>query len=183
MLQAEFFDRLRFRLAESSVGDTALRNQGAPRVIAPARLFLKGLELSSFALSQESRFLDRLDAATDTLQRAFPPRCSALGTTRKALNPFLRDVVYYVDVASHYRLEAIRGWLEVPLDSYVARGLRRYPDLSDGLPSWRAIKFLTPQTSEKYQRVASLVARKEGLARVDLDVIFWRADSVRPTAR
>ena len=170
-------------MAESAVGATALRNQGASGVIAAARLFLMGLELRTFALREESHFLDQLDEATVTLQSALPAGARHWGAARKALNLFLRDVVYCSDLASHYRLQVIRTWLEVPLDSYVTRGLHSYPDLSDDLPQWSAIKSLTPQTSDKYQHVASLVARKEGLARVDLDVIFWRADSVRPTHR
>jgi hypothetical protein len=182
MLPARFLEILKFRLAEIAVGPSALRNQGAPGVIAAARCFLKVLDLGSFVVSEESDFLSRLDEETTALQAVLPAGTQHWGGARKALNLFLRDALYCSDMASHYRLQAIRTWLEVPLDRYVAQGLRRYQHLSADLPRWVGIKHLRPQESCQYQRVASAVAREEGVARVDLDVIFWRAEMVQPAA-
>src|SRR5262249_39672812 len=164
---------LRFRLAEIAVGPSALRKQGAPGVIAAARAFLKCLDLRSFVRPEGSAFLSELDAATVSLQEILPTGARHWGAARKALNLFLRDALYCADLATHYRLEVIRGWLEVPLDRHVALGLRRYPKLSGGLPRWAGIKHLTQQASGEYQEVACAVAQEEGMARVDLDVIFW----------
>jgi hypothetical protein len=180
MLRADFLETLRFRLAEIAVGHSALRNQGAPGVIAAARSFLKGIDLGSFVVPAEADFLARLDEMTVCLQKAFPAGTRHWGGARKALNLFLRDAVYCADLASHHRLHAIRGWLEVPLDRYVAQGLRGYAQLSAGLPRWKGIKYLTQASSGDYQQVASAVAREEGVARVDLDVLFWRAETLRP---
>jgi hypothetical protein len=148
-----------------------------------ARTFLKGLDLATFVVAEESRFVERLDEATVALQSSLPSGARHWGAARKALNLFLRDALYCSDLASHYGLQAVRGWLEVPLDRYVAQGLcQRYPDLAKGLPRWTRIKHLTPEASREYQLVASTAARKERLARVDLDVIFWRAEVLRPDA-
>ncbi|MCI0462111.1 MAG: hypothetical protein L0Z62_34600 [Gemmataceae bacterium] len=182
MLRAEFLNILRFRLAEVAVGPSSLRNQGAPGVIAAARSFLKGLDLGSFVVPEQSRFLSRLEEATAALQNGLPAGTRHWGAARKALNLFLRDALYCSDLTAHYGLQAIRCWLEVPLDRYVVRGLRRYPSLSGELPRWLGIKYLSPSVSGEYQRIASAVAREENVARVDLDVIFWRAEMLRPTA-
>ncbi len=160
MLRADFLDSLRFRLAELAVGPSALRKQGAPGVIAAARSFLKGLDLCSFVVRKESDYLARLNRATESLQKVLPARAQHWGAARKALNLFLRDALYCSDLASHYRLQAIRSWLEVPLDRWVALGLRRYRNLSAGLPRWPGIKHLTPNASSEYQRVATAVARE-----------------------
>jgi hypothetical protein len=184
MLQSEFLDTLKFRLAELAVGPSALRKQGAPGVVAAARSFLKTLDLRSFIDTDDAGFLAELNAATVALQRVFPPEARRWGAARKALNLFLRDAVYCWDLSRQYGLQAIRGRLEVPLDRQVALGLRRYPRLSVRLPRWPGVKYLSPPVSGEYQRVASAVAREERLARVDLDVIFWRAATLRPvTAR
>jgi hypothetical protein len=181
MLRSVFLDTLRFRLAETAVGPSALRKQGAPGVIAAARFFLKGLDLRTFVETDGAAFLSRLDAATVSLQEGLPAGTRHWGAARKALNLFLRDAVYCWDLADHYGLQAIRGWLEVPLDRYVAAGLLGYPELSKGLPRWPGIKYLTPEQSREFQQTASVVAGKENLARVDLDVLFWRATALQPT--
>lgn len=182
MRRDEFLDTLRLRLAEIAIGPSALRNQGAPGVIAAARSFLKGLDLRSFVVHEESSFLAKLDAATLDLQQSLPEGTRHWGGARKALNHFLRDALYCTDLATYYGLQVSRNWLEVPLDSYADRGLRRYPHLGCDLPRWLGIKYLTPGASGEYQCVASAVARAEDVARVDLDVIFWRAELLQPVA-
>jgi hypothetical protein len=183
MLRAKFLDTLRLRLAEIAIGPAALRNQGAPGVIAAARSFLKGLDLRSFVVPEESGFLTNLDGATLSLQQRLPEGTRHWGGARKALNLFLRDALYCTDLAAQFGLQASRNWLEVPLDSYVARGLRGYPHLSGKLPRWIGIKHLTPATNAEYQAAATAVAREEDVARVDLDVIFWRAELLQPAAK
>ncbi len=180
MERSEFIETLRFRLAEVAIGPSALRNQGAPGVIAAARRFLKGLDLGSFVVDDESSFLAKLDAATYGLQKRLPEKAQHWGGARKALNLFLRDALYCSDLADYFKLKLIRNWLEIPLDSYTVRGLRRYRQLEHELPRWTGIKRLTPGASEKYQRAASEMANEKKVARVDLDVIFWRAELLQP---
>jgi hypothetical protein len=182
MLRGEFLESLRFRLAENAVGPTALNNQGALGVIGVARSFLKGLDLGSFVETNAHAFLSRLDKATLSLLKALPVGAQNWGAARIALNLFLRDALYCADVAAQYRLQSIRGFLEIPLDRQADLGLRRYPNLSEGLPRWKGIKHLSAKVSNQYQQVASKVAEVECLARVDLDVIFWRALTLQPAA-
>lgn len=182
MNRTQFLETLRFRVAEVAIGPSSLRNQGAPGVIAAARAFLKGLDLASFSVTEPKLFLPRLDEATCALQKALPPEGRTWGGARKALNLFLRDALYCSDLAAHFRLDAVREWLEVPLDSYVAQGLRGYKPLASNLPRWKGVIHLCPEVSDLYQQVASAVTREELEARVDLDVIFYRAGTLRPVA-
>jgi hypothetical protein len=38
------------------------------------------------------------------------------------------------------------------------------------------VRDLRPEISKKYRAVASAVAKRYGVYRVDLDVFYWRAD-------
>jgi len=61
----------------------------------------------------------------------------------------------------------------VPLDSHVAAGLRAEPE-GKQLVRWPRIKHLGAEVSGQYQGVASAVAKRRGVTRVDLDVFYWR---------
>jgi hypothetical protein len=179
MLPDRFLESLRLRVAEIAIGPSSLRNQGASLVIASARSFLKCLDLRSFVASKPTAFMARLDQETAALRQSLPAGAQHWGAARKAINLFLRDAVYCSDLATSFGLHKIRDWLEVPLDRSVAKGLRDYPGMGQRLQPWRTIKSLSPEVSSAYQHVASAVAQEEGVARVDLDIIFFRADLLR----
>ena len=63
--------------------------------------------------------------------------------------------------------------MEVPLDSHVGKQLRGCPAGKD-LPDWKRVIGLGSETSTKFQKVATTVARRKGVTRVDLDVYYWR---------
>lgn len=90
------------------------------------------------------------------------------------INIFLPDVEYNADLRNHFALQRVRTWLEVPLDSHTAMGLRGEPE-GPPLPRWPGVRRLTPQVSKAYQNVASGVAQRTGVCRVDLDMYYWRA--------
>jgi hypothetical protein len=147
-----------------------------PEVIAAARCGLAQLKLRDFVAKDETEFGKRLGKATRALMSTFPEGGQSWGGARKALNIFLRDVVYNTDVSTHFNLRRIRRWLEVPLDSYTAKGLRREPG-GDKLPAWKGVKRLQPEDSKKFQRFALQVAEEKRVMRVDLDVFYFRAAS------
>lgn len=173
----DFISQLQRRTAEAAIGPSALRNQGAPGVIAAARTVLTGIDLRVLGRTRKATFSAFLDRATTAVLSKFPDGAAeSWGGARKSVNLFLRDVVYNRDLAEFYRLRKIRAWLEVPLDKNVAQGLRDEPEGS-GLPKWGRIKRLTPKRSRELQAVAALVAARKRLARVDLDVYYWRPKS------
>ena len=169
---------LRRRTAELAIGNSTLRNQGAPGVAKAARHFLAKVDLKSFSVSSEQKFSQILDCATIDLVRALPPGARNWGTARKALNIFLRDCLYNQFLCSYFAISHIHPWLEIPLDSHVAKGLRRTSQGSD-LPKWDTITGLNHERSDRYQEVAGRVAKKIGCNRVDLDIYLWREVGIR----
>jgi hypothetical protein len=130
--------------------------------------------LTSLAVEDRSEFRVQLRGITRVLKAALPKSGRAWGRARKVVNIFLRDVVYNADLRNHYELRRVRAWLEIPLDSHIAKGLRAEPE-GAALPRWLGVKYLTPEVSKTYQGVASAVAKRYGVCRVDLDVYYWRA--------
>ncbi|MBT3272875.1 MAG: hypothetical protein HN368_06960 [Spirochaetales bacterium] len=62
--------------------------------------------------------------------------------------------------------------MEIPLDSAVAKGIKREFPKGD-LPVWPRLIRLAPSTSDLFQNRASQIARKKGIARVHLDLHLW----------
>ena len=86
----------------------------------------------------------------DSLKRRLPKGARSWGAARKALNIFLRDVLYNHYLRSHHGLDRLEDWLEVPLDRDVAVALRAESEGGE-LPRWKTIKRLTPDVSGRYQ--------------------------------
>jgi hypothetical protein len=174
MQKKKFIRLVHNRVAELAIGPSALRNQGDKHVVSKARSFLKSLEISKFAPSSESRFLQQLDLKTKSLMKRLPKRARHFGAARKALNLFLRDVLYNTYLRRYYHFEKATEFLEVPLDSYVVKGIRG--DNGNVPPGkWKNIKSLDPIVSECYQSVTKRIANKKGIARLHLDNQYWRA--------
>ncbi len=164
---------LRRRTAELAIGNSTLRNQGAPGVAKAARDFLAKLNLNSFSVKFQDDFNKELKQSTINLVQALPNGAQNWGTARKAVNIFLRDCLYNQFLCYHYGILQIHPWLEVPLDSHVANGLRA-TSLGKNLPRWKTITGLEHETSNQYQQVANKVAKRVGCNRVDLDIYLWR---------
>jgi hypothetical protein len=89
------------------------------------------------------------------------------GNWRKAINLFLRDALYNVYLAREFELSRLKPFLEVSLDSYVARYIRcRF---KGALPRSRGVCALDVSPSAEYRAAALVVAAKRGLTRVHLD--------------
>lgn len=177
---ASFLKNLLRRTAQAAIGPSALRNQGAPGVIAAARSGAEEIDLSRYGKkANREDILIFLDEDTNTMLARFPrPAEERWGAARKGLNLFLRDATYNVDLSRKFGLAAARSHLEVPLDRHVGEALRHEPEGAE-LPHWESIKMLQPTASAEYQKVALQVAKRFGVARVDLDVFFWRSEQAR----
>src|SRR5712691_5811356 len=97
---------------------------GPKGTISAAREYLAGLDLTRFRASSEKEFRSSLNQATRRFLDYLPRGAKHWGAARKFLNIFLRNVVYNRFLCDHYRLLRLEPWLELPLDSQVAKGLR-----------------------------------------------------------
>jgi hypothetical protein len=182
MTQNDFIDKIHKRLSIVSVGASALRNQGASGIVDIARdYFYQSISLDDYIekLSSPDRFAKFLDDHTQKLLKVFPADGKSWGAARKGLNLFFREAVYNKFISDHYKLptdltdfnKLIRQ-LEVPLDFDVATGI--YKDKNGTIPQWISIKKLTKEVSDIYQKEALAIADSKKIARVHLDLIYWR---------
>lgn len=167
-----FLKMVQRRATRVAITASPTRGQGAKGVVACARDFLGGLNLSPFGTGDPRAFARRLESASRRLEASMPRRAASWGLARKLLNIFLRNCLYTTYLARHYRLTAAERLLEIPLDSITAKRIRiEVPDL----PRWPGVKHLNPETSTAFQAAALLIARQYGVARVHLDAYWWGA--------
>lgn len=174
-MSQEYLRVLRCRLAHTAIGPSTARKMGPAGTIAKARTFLQQIPLNDFVVNDEGVFRAQLDGNTLEMTRRTGV---AWGAARKFLNIFLRDALYNRWICTAFGLGEIEKWLELPLDSHTARGLRQamkeHPEIAQQLPRWPGVVNLTPELSNQYQRLASDVAAGKQFARVHLDILYWR---------
>lgn len=165
---------VQIRTARVAIGPSTARNMGPTGTIEAAQIFLGRLDMGGFAAAGHDarEFGIYLEQETANLQQALPAGGQHWGSSRKFLNIFLRDALYNHHLRTHYRLERIERYLEVPLDGNVANRLRAEPE-GLGLPGWRGVIHLDHATSDLYQGVAAAVARRLAMTVVDLDLLYW----------
>jgi hypothetical protein len=149
---------------------------GPQGTITATRRFLATLDLSTFCTDNKREYLEVLDYTTQRLKRCLPKGGRHWGSSRKFLNIFMRGALYNRFLCREYRLRRVERWLEVPLDSHVANGLRQ-EDGGSLLPRWKSVIGLDPITHRQYQAFSSQVARQKGVVRVHLDLWYWRRDT------
>jgi hypothetical protein len=185
MNETEFYIRLQRRIAQTAVGASAIRNQGKKGDVGLIKscrdYFENELNIEEFfnLLTSETLFKEFLDRHTSTLTNRFPETAKSWGAARKGLNLFLRDLTYNKYIADKYNLpkefnennEKLKN-LEVPLDKDVALGL--HAQFTGQLPKWAGIKHLQPKENEIYQEKAKELANGRSIARIHLDLEFWR---------
>ena len=175
-MNKKYFKLLQKRIGSTSIGASTARGMGPRGTIQTARCYLQGVEISRFEKQNEDEFRSELDAATKELVDALPEGAKNWGSARKFLNIFLRECAYNKYICEQYHLEKIESWLEVPIDSHVATGLREEGKRGD-LPPWETVIGLKPNEHSQYQMFASDVAKQEGVLRVHLDLEYWRRDA------
>lgn len=121
---------------------------------------------------KQEDFLRWLDRKTEQLRKRFPQGGQRWGPARKAINVFLRLACYNVYMREKHQLDAVEAYLEVPLDSTVAKTLAT--EAGRGvLPCWRGVKNLDAQASQKYQAFAQEYAAQRRIPRVHLDPLIY----------
>lgn len=181
MTDKEFIDKIHKRISIVCIGASALRNQGAPGIVEVARNYFSNISLDEYfeSLSNSDKFNVFLDSHTNKLVEKFPDNGKSWGAARKGLNLFFRELVYNKFITDYYNFpinirdfnEIIKN-LEVPLDLDVATGI--YIDSNFVLSKWESIKKLNIEMSKLYQKEALKIAKSKNIARVHLDLFYWR---------
>ncbi len=164
-------------VAITSVGASTVH--GYPKnTVKKSREFLKKLPLGQFGVKDELEFRQCLDKATERLKKELPRGARKWALSRKILNIFLHNAFYNHYLCKQYSLHLAEGFFEVPVDSLVARGVRKeFPKEKFG--RWPGLKGLTKAKHRRYQHHAKLLATKWGLARVHLDAVLWVQEKER----
>jgi len=166
-------------IAETAIGPSSLRNQGANGVIRAARDYLADLDLTVFRGKNERSFLRTLDTKTEELRQALPWGARNWGAARKALNIFLRDICYNRFLCERLGLsDAQEEWMEIPLDATVANALISTDERGE-LPSWPGLIRLTPEVSADFQKFAKEAAAKQNITRIHLDMRLWTKERAK----
>ncbi len=166
-----FIPTLQRKVAVTAVGPSALRGQGKG-VLAATQKFLSSVSLTRLPKSNPIRFESWLDRQTNNLLDTLPLQSRPWGAARKAINLYLRDALYNQYLYRRFRINKVASWLEIPLDSVVAKGLKQVSQRGE-LPSWPGLKGLTKPVSNQYQEVASELSKKMKIERVHLDIYLW----------
>lgn len=184
MNEEQFYQYLQRRLAQTSVGASSLRNQGAGGIISECRNYFQNvINLRDFidSMANQEKFKSFLDGHTENLVKRFDEKAQRWGAARKGLSLFLRDVVYNKFFSNFFSMpdnfdefNNMIQFLEVPLDKFVALGI----DLTSNgnVPLWLGIRYLTPTTNCAYQEQAMIIAKREGIARIHLDLKYYRPE-------
>lgn len=172
MKKKSFYSDMQTFVAVTTIGTSSLRNQGSKGVIKSARQYLASLEIESFCTNSEINYLSVLNRETERLRRSLPKGAQNWGAARKALNLFMRHVFYNKFLHDKYRLCRFENWMEIPLDSLIARSLKRN-GVRGHLPGWPGLSKLTPEISSKFQDHAKIIANSKGISRVHLDMHLW----------
>lgn len=185
-MNADFEERLKRNLTERSVGASAMRGQARKGGIAKVREALSEISVEVLGrVRNQTRFRVWLDRETERIRDRASRHGVKWGTSRKALNLWLRDIAYNHYFRSSYGLERVEPWLEVPLDSYTAKFIRaeikrRGLMLPSLLPQWTTVKAVTPIFSDAYQDAARLLVGTSAygylLYPVHIDLVAWRND-------
>jgi hypothetical protein len=171
-MDEKMLNLLQQRLGRTAIGASTARGMGPKGTISIARAFLQEFDLRRVRVRSLSAYRRNLDTTTDELLAALPPGGRHWGSARKFVNIFIRNCAYNRFMCEAYGLEQVEQWMEVPLDSHVAKGL--IAEISDvELPRWTTVIGLTPEVSDRWQQAAQLIADREGFCRVHLDIRYW----------
>lgn len=143
------------------------------------------MRLDCFGGIGRKKFASRLMLSTrslrNKLQKLAPgqPAVEFFGISRKVINIYLHNVFYNRYLSREHGLDCLESWLEVPMDSHVARGLLKVARqeqiaIPDAISGVFKIWELTPTRHRAWQNLAMLVAKALGTQRVHLDAYFYR---------
>ncbi|MGN6602414.1 MAG: hypothetical protein ACTHK8_08165 [Ginsengibacter sp.] len=191
-------EKLRIMLINSSIGISAVRNQGNG-IVEPIRRKLEKIfffdeffeKLKSPNVQDLKRYLDKITGKITGVRgisnNKNPPDIVKRGTARKCVNLLFRSVVYNGFMWESYKLKdsdfihgGLMDKLELPLDTHVANGIKRdckrygIEFNKNEFPSFTIISS-NRRTNRYYQDRAVEIGAKRNLCRIDLDLYYWRS--------
>jgi hypothetical protein len=179
----EFNSLMWKRVANVAIGASTARKMGPKGTISKARLFLEEKDNVQSLIDAEDveSFKRALDTTTEALRRSLPrkridqPTGQRWGSSRKFLNIFLRDCFYNYALRKKFKLAKWGQWLEIPLDSHVAKGIKADSTEDQALPKWGTVIGLREKDNELYQCAAAKIAKiKYKTRRIHLDLVYFR---------
>lgn len=162
-MNRELITWMQKRAANGAVGASTIRGMAPAGTAKVIKDYLRGVDIKSIKARTESGFEKNLDVVTDGLLKALPDDSKHWGMARKCVNIFLRNCLYNRYLCSHYKLESLEEWLEIPLDSHVGKGLIAHFG-KDSLPKWGRVVALTRKQSDQYQQAARDLAKRNVFA-------------------
>ena len=171
-VEKQLLSDMQRRTASISIGASTIRKMVPAGSIQQIRDYLAAFDLASFAKVKPADFPKWLDHQTHVFQkRGLKNGKLPWGVARKCLNIFLRGATYNFMLRDHYNLSRVEYLLEVPLDSHVAERLEAEAATLNG---FKSVKAVDRRINAYYQDVAREVAQGKGIARVHLDLEYWR---------
>ena len=176
-MNRELITWMQKRAANDAVGASTIRGMAPAGTAKTIKDYLRGIEIKSVIARSKAGFAKKLDALTNGLMEKLPDGSKHWGMARKCVNIFLRNCLYNRYLCSHYKLERLEKWLEIPLDSHVGKGL--IANFEKGtLPRWKKVIELTREQSVQYQSAALGLAKKKNVCRIHLDDWLYRGEYV-----
>lgn len=179
------FENLLFnKAAEMVPGVSALRGTGEGTTQKTKSFLKKKLNRTVFCkynFKSRKEFTSYLDTLTKKLcSKWIKSNCSntSWGLSRKIINLYFREILYNFFLNKY--ISKYAKYLEVPLDSFVGKGLisdyKNYENNKYILPKrWVTIKSIDRKRNKSFQNAALIISKHYGLKRrVDLDIIYYR---------
>ena len=176
----EIVDAIRKRTASTTVGPATVRNMGKKGLAKKARELLCKTKIEKFRVNNKKEFNKALNRETGRIKRGlvkgeYIVEENAWGVSRKILNIYLRGLMYNRYTCNHYKLYGLEKLLELPLDSHIAKALKK-SEQGKKLPRFKGVVHVNKEINSKYQQVAQEIAKQKNIARIHLDAIWWRGD-------
>lgn len=175
MIESIWIEDIRKHLAIASVGNTTLMMQAGEGRVSRAQLFLiKKMQLNDISNLSESEFNKYLNTKTVALSKQLlrpDNQQPNWGAARKVLNIYFRLCSMNKDLNTHFRLNKIEPYLEVPLDNHIVKKIASESKIK--YSKTFKIKTLTKSENNKYQDLATILAGDKYLYRYELDILYW----------
>ena len=144
------------RVVNISVTPSSLRNQGREGLVKKTRnYFLNNNDLSKFNRNNFEKVLDK------KTKEQMNSANIKFGAARKSFNIFLIQSSLDRCLSKYYRLEKNLDNLELPLDSYTIKHLKKAAkNKNHKLPKWKSIKKLNKKGNKKFQQFAKRLAKE-----------------------
>lgn len=157
-------------IIRKTFGNNALRISKRVALLDYCTKFFMMYDLELLIVKDSSQFTIRLDEMTNELLSLFPIQAKKYwGTSRKAVNLFLRDIFLNHHLNKWYQMDNIAEYLETPIEAKITKLLKNNnQNFRINIPP---IYSITPIINDQYQKEALKIAKDRGIARLYLEFI------------